>query len=187
MLAAFLSLHAFFTAPPDRVAKPLLCLGLFLGLGIATKWNAAYASTLIGLAVVARALAVAVEARRNPELHGAWRAHLVWIPVGLILLPASVYLLAYVPFFLHGYTWANFVELQRQILSYHAHLKAKHPYQSFWWQWPLTLRPVWYHVQYGAGTLANIYANGNPILYWAFLPAVMALCRSARSRWPLGW
>jgi dolichyl-phosphate-mannose--protein O-mannosyl transferase len=34
------------------------------------------------------------------------------------------------------------------------------------------MRPVWYHVTREAGSVAHVYANGNPFLYWAFLPAV---------------
>ena len=43
---------------------------------------------------------------------------------------------------------------------------------SAWWQWPLALRPVWYSVTYFPDRVAKSYANGNPALYWAFVPAV---------------
>jgi dolichyl-phosphate-mannose--protein O-mannosyl transferase len=32
-------------------------------------------------------------------------------------------------------------------------------------------------VSYSAGATANIYAQGNPLLYWAFVPAVLWLSR----------
>jgi dolichyl-phosphate-mannose-protein mannosyltransferase len=170
MMGALLCLHAYLRAPPERVRGPLLGTGLCLGLALATKWNAAYPAALIGLVAICRM----VEHWRGRN-SGALREHLLWVPVALVLVPAAVYLAAYIPFFLTGHDWAQFVELQRQIFYYHTSLKATHAYSSNWWQWPLALRPVWYYVEYGPGRIANIYAQGNPLLYWAFLPAVLWL------------
>jgi dolichyl-phosphate-mannose--protein O-mannosyl transferase len=154
------------------VRGDLLRLGLFLGLAIATKWNAAYPALFIGLVVLWRSARVIREA--NGDLRDRRvRAHLVWVPLGLGVLPVLVYMAAYVPFFATGHDFGQFVELQRQILRYHAHLQATHTYQSRWWQWPLTLRPVWYHTEQAPGTVANIYANGNTVLYALFVPAVV--------------
>jgi dolichyl-phosphate-mannose--protein O-mannosyl transferase len=66
--------------------------------------------------------------------------------------------------------------LHRQAFSYHTDLKELHTYQSHWWQWPLALRPIWYSVSYAGDTVAHVYANGNALLYWGFVPAVIALC-----------
>ena len=175
MLSALFAFHRYWTSPPRKVRAPLLWTGLFLGLAIATKWNAAYASALIGLAACGRMVALAHAARRSPETGGgaATGGHLLWIVTGLGAVPALVYLAAYIPFFLTGHDLSQFFELQRQIYSYHSHLKATHHYQSLWWQWPLALRPVWYHVSYAGERIANIYAQGNPILHVTFLPAVL--------------
>jgi dolichyl-phosphate-mannose--protein O-mannosyl transferase len=180
MMGALLCLYAYLVAPADQVRRPLLLTGVCLGLAIATKWNAAYPAALIGLVAVCRALdlwrlgRVGSSAGRQEDRAGL-RQHLLWVPLGLVVVPAAVYLAAYIPFFLTGHDWPQFVELQRQIYSYHTSLKATHGYQSQWWQWPLALRPVWYHVRYSAGATANIYAQGNPLLYWAFIPAVLWL------------
>ena len=178
MLGALLALHRYLTAPPDRVRGPLLGLGLLLGLAIATKWNAAYAATLVGLIVLGHLLRLGWITRQEgttTEARAGFREHLVWVPVGLAAVPLAVYLLSYVPFFATGQGWSQFVELQRQMYSYHSNLDATHPYQSWWWQWPLTLRPVWYAGGGSDGMVANTYANGNPFLYWAFLPAVFSV------------
>lgn len=172
MLGAFYALHGYLTSAPERVRGPLLRLGLFLGLAIATKWNAAYASLFIGLVVLGRGVLLYLRSGRSLRDDGV-RAHLLWVPVGLVALPALVYLAAYVPFFVTGHDVGQFVELQHQILRYHTHLQATHTYQSRWWEWPLTLRPVWYSVVHAHGTAANIYANGNTVLYCAFVPAVV--------------
>lgn len=172
MLAAFFALHGYLTSPPERVRGPLLRLGLFLGLGIATKWNAAYASLFVGLVVLGRCAKVYVDSGLNLRNNGV-RAHLLWAPLAIVALPVAVYFAAYGPFFLTGHDFGQFVELQRQIFRYHTHLQATHTYQSRWWQWPLTLRPVWYYSTRTAQTVANIYANGNTVLDALFVPAVI--------------
>jgi len=95
-----------------------------------------------------------------------------------VLLPAVIYLAAYIPFFLTGHTFGQWFELQKQIAWYHSHLKETHPYQSQWWEWPLTLRPVWYSVDYQKGRMAHVYANGNLFLYVLFVPAVIGAVAS---------
>ena len=192
MMGAFLCLYGYLTSPPHRVSWPLVGTGAFLGLAIATKWNAAYPAALIGILVLWRVYRLWRPTRATP-LHGrgvrdagaGLREHLVWIPIGLIVVPLAVYLAAYIPFFLTGHSFSQFIELQTQIYYYHTHLQERHGYESSWWQWPLVLRPVWYHGGYAPGATANVYAQGNPVLYWAFVPAVLWLSlRWWRSRDP---
>jgi dolichyl-phosphate-mannose--protein O-mannosyl transferase len=170
MMVALLHFHRYWTAPPERSGSRLAMVGLFLGFAIATKWNAAYASVLVGLAALARTVWLA----RRPEA-GAKVAvrHLGWVALALGVIPAVVYLFAYVPFFRAGHDFKEFVELQRQIWIYHHKLTETHAYQSRWWEWPLVLRPVWYHVTRTGDTIANVYAQANPILHWALLPAMV--------------
>jgi dolichyl-phosphate-mannose--protein O-mannosyl transferase len=40
----------------------------------------------------------------------------------------------------------------------------------------LAWKPVWYWVGYHDTTQARIYANGNPFLFWAMVPAVFWVC-----------
>lgn len=64
---------------------------------------------------------------------------------------------------------SHFHELHRQILNYQTTLEATHTYQSRPWQWFLNLKPVWFYVEYssaGPDTVSNIYALGNPALFW---------------------
>jgi dolichyl-phosphate-mannose--protein O-mannosyl transferase len=183
MMLALLQFHRYWTSPPERAGRRLLGVGLFLGLAIATKWNAAYASGLIGLIAAARAFSFSYRPAAGGIL--ATLGHLAWVVVGLMVVPLAMYLLAYVPFFLVGHNLKDFIELQRQIYAYHSHLTATHAYQSRWWQWPLVQRPVWYHVSRFENATANIYALANPILHWALLPAmVWAMVWWARRRDP---
>jgi dolichyl-phosphate-mannose--protein O-mannosyl transferase len=176
-LATLLSLYGFLTSRADRIAPALLRTGLFLGLALATKWNAAFLAVFTGLTVLYHSWVSARGARElsRAAARSVWRAHLIWVPVSLVLVPALVYLAAYIPFFATGHDWDQFIELQRQTFFYHAHLEEIHSHQSRWWQWPLALRPVWYSVTYAGDTLAHIYANENLLLYWCFVPAVIAL------------
>ena len=163
-LAALLSLHDYLERPAGTAAWPIARTGLLLGLALATKWNAAYLSLACGIVVLAR------EARLGR------RGNLASIPLGLALAPVAVYVAAYVPFFASGHGIAEWIELQKQIYYYHTRLEATHPWSSSFWQWPLAVKPVWYWVSHlDDGRVANIYAAGNPVLYWGFLPAVLAL------------
>jgi dolichyl-phosphate-mannose--protein O-mannosyl transferase len=107
--------------------------------------------------------------------------------VSLILIPLVIQFLVHLPFFLAGFNLADFVDLQRARLSARepglvpATLNTdgtwNHPYASRWWEWPLALRPMWHSTIPVGDKIAVTYANGNPLLYWAFLPALAWLCR----------
>jgi len=134
-------------------------------------------ATLIGVLIAFQLYKLFVVTPAPSEARGAGAGagllqHLIWVPLGLVALPLGVYLLSYVPFFLAGHTVEQLIELQRQMYYYHANLVATHAYASKWYQWPFAWKPVWYSVSYGQDVASYTYANGNPFLYWAFLPAV---------------
>ncbi len=260
MVCAFIAFYAFLTAPPARVRMPLLLLGLFMGLAIATKWNAVYPAVLLGgvalwrtyalMPMPTRRIVIALAAlvtlagvivfpllrtgsgliivlivaallvwqvvvqlvapgqgasagRGRPtwidragalfnaprrlsaenRASGALTQHLIWVPVGMVVLPLALYLASYIPFFAMGHTIDQLRELQWQMYYYHSHLVATHPYASKWYEWPAVWRPVYYAQTLGAdGISANTYANGNPLLYWLYLPATLYVT----VRWWLG-
>jgi len=175
MLCAFSSLYRYLRARPDNVRLSLLFTGCLLGAAIATKWNAGFPALFIGLVILGRAALVARDFWQAPtESHRkALRQHLVWVPVGLVACPVVVYLFSYIPFFLVGNGWADFIELQKQIFLYHTGLEATHPYFSQWWEWPLAIRPVWYAVDRFGDLSARTYAGGNPVLSWLLVPSVL--------------
>lgn len=90
-----------------------------------------------------------------------------------LLLPPIIYLLSFTHYFLIGYKWADFVELHKQIWWYQTNLKATHTYSSSWWSWSLNLYPIWYFVDYGKNTIANIFASGNSALFWIGTIAIL--------------
>ncbi|MBI4035479.1 phospholipid carrier-dependent glycosyltransferase [Candidatus Daviesbacteria bacterium] len=120
-------------------------------------------------------------------LSSKWAAvysYLIFIPLLLyskqyrfigyfIIIPPIIYFLSYLPFFLLGHSPTQFIQLQQQMWWYHTSLKATHDYTSPWWSWPLNLYPVWYFVDYQKERVANIFASGNPILFWVGSIAVI--------------
>lgn len=134
--------------------KKYILSALFMGIAMATKWPGIYLALMyFPILLYQRKL-----------------KHLIYF----ILIPPAIYLLSYTHYFLMGYGWDNFVELHRQIWWYQTHLKATHNYSSPWWSWPLNLYPVWYFVEYQKNNIANIFASGNPVLFWAGTIAVIA-------------
>ncbi len=109
-----------------------------------------------------------------------------WIGAALAVIPLLVYFLAYVPYLQlghniagpdagPGYGW-SLEELHAQMFGYHFGLQAGHAAASPWWSWPLDLKPVWFYGHdFDGRTVGVIYNGGNPILFWAGVPAIAVL------------
>lgn len=127
-----------------------------LGLAAATKW-----STLWFLPI----LVVAHLAQRK-KIFDLRIAYFFTIPV-------LIYLASYIPMFLAGHDLVHFWGMQKQMWWYHSGLEATHPYESKWWTWPIMSRPVYlYQLDNNDGLLGNIYAMGNPMVFWFGLVSV---------------
>ncbi len=126
--------------------KKFLLSSIFLGLAISGKWAAVYTYLIIVPLIL---------------LYHKYLQILYFIAV-----PIIVYLIIYIPFFLQGHGLEQFIHLQQQMWWYHTNLKATHGYSSPWWSWPLNLYPVWYFVDYQKNNIANIFASGNPVIFW---------------------
>ena len=133
--------------------KKYLFSFIFLGLSFASKWAAVY---LFGVYLIL--------------LIKEQKFKYILYCISTILI---VYAISYIPYFLLGYTPNQFIELQKQMWWYHTNLKATHDYASPWWSWPLNLYPVWYYVDYTGDYVANIFASGNPIVFWLGTGAIL--------------
>lgn len=118
-----------------------------------------------------------------------------------LLLPAAVYLASWMGWFLSNgqyaydhdtyvhagqswlaHDWAvlhGWWKYQHEIWHYDVTLHAAHPYLSRPWGWLLLERPVAYYYQTPAGCGASSCAQeilgiGNPALWWAAIPALVA-------------
>ena len=175
---------------------PLALSGVFLGLAGAVKWIGFFAA--FGLALLfllsriteARAHRVHLEDQFLPpeqEKAAKRRWFLMYVlltclvcVVLFIVIPAVVYTLSYLPVprnddtkpFL---TWV--IDSQQSMFTYHKGVTAPHPYYSFWYEWPLNIRPIFF---YDASLLAApldeaIASFGNPIVWWSGLVGLMAI------------
>ncbi|MDR7556467.1 MAG: phospholipid carrier-dependent glycosyltransferase [Armatimonadota bacterium] len=152
----------------------LYAAGIAAGCAMATKWTAV--PPLLGLAVL-------VALVRGRAVLAAVRADAWALVVALGLVPAGIYLLTYVPYLRVGHTLGDVLAVQRWMLAFHVGLTQGHPYQSAWWSWPLLLRPIWYDYREVAPELARgVLAIGNPVVWWAGLPALLAAAVAAARR-----
>ncbi len=157
----------------------LLLSGAAIGCAIATRWSSLYAWA----ALIAFLLLHRFATRR-------WSGAPLWtVPLAgaLLILPAAIYLLSYIPYALQGpgtlaeklftpdhnaHGWGKVIRQQFEMWDYHAHLQATHGYNSPWWSWPLMLRPVWYYFEGADGVIRGVWCVGNGPLWWASAPAL---------------
>jgi len=127
---------------------------LALGFAASAKWSVMWFMPILGVAFLI------TRRKLSPGL--------VWF---VILVPV-VYLVSYIPMFLTGHGFDIFEGVQKQMWWYHTRLDATHPYTSLWWSWPFMVRPIWLYTsgvnftEGGREMIANIYAMGNPVVFW---------------------
>ena len=180
----------FFTDGLSKTLRPLALSGVFFGVGAASKWICFYAGA--GLAVLffvslgtryreySEALADGTKSERKAT--GVFFQYalktLLWCVLFFIIVPVTIYFLSYTPYYIYeagqrtgSYGLSDMVKTcwsyQDFMFSYHSGLNATHPYQSSWWQWPFTLRPMWYAFSSSAnGQISTLTASGNPAVWW---------------------
>ena len=181
--------------PRRSAVIDIVIAGILLGLGLASKWAAAY--TLGGVFVLSVGVTAFAYERGRPGtggpldlLAGRGRSAALLF-ASFAVIPLIIYVATYASWFggkTAPYGW-NLWELTQQMYWYHSSLTAPHCAGSPWWSWPLDLKPVyWYFGASGGGANGYIYDAGNIVLFWAALPAAaltVALAIRARS-WPLG-
>jgi dolichyl-phosphate-mannose-protein mannosyltransferase len=180
-----------------------LAAGIFLGLAVATKWNAAW--YIVGFA----ALFVAWEigARRAAGLksfvRGAFR-ETVWLPLTFLAVPLAVYIASWSGWFAtstgydRDYAQAHGVhtpvisalyslyEYHREAIGFGLGLSTSHPYQSQPWDWLLVTRPVAFYAQCYTGPATyqacpkgqvaweqEVLALGTPAIWWGSMLALL--------------
>ena len=180
----------------------LLLTGIACGLAIAAKWIALAATASIIFFLVARPLMRWVGLtvgegerawrwglnRERSILPGGARAGLYvgTAALAFIAFPLVIYVASWFPFFLRGqfHSLGDLVRYNQWAYTYHATLTATHPYGSTWYSWPFLNRPVAYYYEAtglgvdtssGSPLVAGMVDLGNPIIWWASIPAVLAL------------
>jgi dolichyl-phosphate-mannose-protein mannosyltransferase len=180
----------------------LLLTGAVLGVAISSKWICLAALGSIGFWLVARPLWRGLQLRHGQLSWSpppGWKlpgtvspsAYALTLIGALAILPAAIYMASWIPFFymsgpFHFSSVSDIFNYQAEIYRYHATLTATHPYGSPWYSWPFLKRPVAYYFQgdgLGIDTLsgsgqplvAGITDLGNPLIWWASIPALISL------------
>lgn len=141
---------------------------LALGLAAASKWSFVWFLPILGVSFLAL--------RRKFTLSLAF----------YFILPPLVYVASYLPMFTSGHGWDIFIGVQKQMWWYHTGLDATHAYTSPWWSWPLLKRPIWLYTSGNMDRVRNIYAMGNPLIFWTGILSVIytaylaILCKSKK-------
>lgn len=160
-----------------KLLVPLGFSGISFGLGIASKWTGAYAGA--GLAVI---FFVSLLSHYREYKNGNLKAvifpkravALMLFCVGVfVVIPAIIYILSYIPFLkTEGVGIKGIWDNQLAMFNYHSDIEATHSFSSRWYQWPIIYRPVWYYSkELGETMRGGISAMGNPLVWWAGIPA----------------
>ncbi|HVA38272.1 MAG TPA: phospholipid carrier-dependent glycosyltransferase [Candidatus Dormibacteraeota bacterium] len=150
-------------------------LALALACVVDSKWNGFFTLFWVMLAL---AIVVSQRVWCRPAQWGNPRIPLDVIYAAFVVVGVSVYVLSYIPYFTLGHNLADLMGLQRQMFLYHDELKATHPYQARWWEWPIIWRPISYYYHDFGGPrhlVAEILALPNPVNWWFGLLSVPAM------------
>ena len=194
---------SFYDTPLWKTFLPLGACGVCMGLGIASKWTGVYAGAglaILFFAVLYRRYREYRYAKADPQGETAGISHsrilerfvpctrntVLFCLCFFVAIPAAIYLLSYLPFrdYSERGLFSRMLHNQTDMFHYHSTLEATHPYSSPWYQWPIIARPIWYFSGQPGETLREgISAFGNPLVWWAGIPAFLyMLWRFAKYR-----
>ena len=173
-------------APPSRIPSPVwrpwrFATGIALGAAIATKWSG-------GLALIAAGLLTLMWETTRRRSDGTDLPHALGraltresfgMMLALVVVPAAVYLAAYLPWFDHfGWSLGEWRHLQARMWDYHRTLEwfrpdpetgeisPSHPWLSHAWTWLPMRRPVLFFARYPGDGVRWITTIGNPAIFW---------------------
>jgi len=175
-----------------------LATGVMLGLGCGVKWSVIfYVPVFIALIYFWE-----VGLRKSVGARHPWRDatldEIGWI-IAMVALILVAYLTTWTGWFLGDTGWDrhwlrsqgksepfffgalyNLWHYHQEMLNFHTGLTSPHPYQSWPWQWLILGRPVAFYWSSdptcGTGKCASeILLLGTPVLWWSFIPALIAM------------
>jgi len=166
-----------------RRRRLLLVIGMVLGLCLGSKLYVPGITFLLVSAFVLFTLWRSQETTDGladePSSAAAEGMRFHWT-AGAALIMGSVsgmfYLASFMPHYALGW-WGGVADLlhyYKDVMWYENSVaSATHPYASPWWSWPLMLRPVAYWQNFPPhGNVALIWGGGNPLTWWAVVPAM---------------
>lgn len=183
--------YNFYDTELKKTFIPLGLCGITMGISWACKWTGIYSSAglcIIFFAQMVKRFREYIYANNNikGETDGIEHRYIVenfynkfWKTIGFcciffIVVPAIIYTLSYIPFndgTDRGLV-ARMLQAQKTMFDYHSQLVDEHDFASKWYQWPVMYRPIWYYDGTYSDTLREgISAFGNPLVWWAGIPA----------------
>lgn len=180
----------FFVDGLRKTLKPLALSGLFFGMGAACKWTGIYAGAGLAVLLFGSLIARYLEfARVNAQGSEAEKARVrdywtlatktaLWCVLFFIVVPFAIYFAAYTPYYIYesgqnahyglSGMLRTFWKYQNFMYDYHSNLNATHPYQSSWYSWPFTVKPMWYFFNsyISQSRISTLSASGNPAVWW---------------------
>lgn len=182
---------SFYNVGVKKTLYPLFMSGLFFALGIATKWQGAYAG--IGLAVLffmslgrrwREYKFACASTKKDDRLQRVVQQFkpmaiqtLLFAVLFFVVIPGIIYFLSYIPAMDTPSTGLKFFFTnQTSMFNYHSGLDATHPYGSQWWSWPLDIRPLYSYTAKSdflpEGMSMGMASFGNPLVWWMMVPAL---------------
>ena len=182
-----------------KTLKPLALSGLFFGIGAACKWTSIYAGAGLAILLFGSLISRYLDYRQvNARDNDADKAKvaefwpmaiktLLWCMLFFIVIPFTIYFASYTPYYIYesgqtaGYGVADmfktFAHYQQFMYHYHSTLVATHPYQSSWYSWPFTVKPMWYYFNsyIAPDQVSTLSASGNPAVWWVSSIGAVAL------------
>jgi len=157
----------------------LIAFTLLLGALVASKWYGVMAYGVSFIVIAAVWLQRYWREGKPKRWGNPYGFRLDLSIAAIVFLSMSLYVCVWIPDFFRHIEIKNLGDLvyrQYTMFEYHDTLKATHPYQSSWWQWPLDLRPIayyWKDLRTGLNTsnsnaccVAEIISLPNPLILW---------------------
>ena len=172
----------------DHRLRDLALSGIAFGFGAASKWTCLYAGAGLGILWLEHWIRTLWEERGGCLCR--FIRNVLFCVVFFVLIPGLIYYLSYLPYgvaqnaplFSRDYT-RIVLENQSFMFSYHANIKAEHPYSSRWYQWILDIRPILYYLDYFPNNRrVSIAAFVNPMVCWGGLLSNLVLLFMAVGR-----
>jgi dolichyl-phosphate-mannose--protein O-mannosyl transferase len=163
----------------------LIAFTLLLGALVASKWYGVMAYGVSFIVIAAVWLQRYWREGKTKRWGNPYGFRFDLSVAAIVFLSMSLYVCVWIPDFFRHIEIKNLGDLvyrQYTMFEYHDTLKATHPYQSSWWQWPLDLRPIayyWKDLRAGinvnnsnACCVAEIVSLPNPLILWLGLICV---------------
>lgn len=154
-----------------KTLVPLGLAGIFMGLGVASKWTGAYAGA--GLAVIFFS-ALYLKYKKG-EITTKNILNTVYFCLGaFVIVPVLIYAISYIPFIrANNGGFYDIIQNQIDMFSYHGNtvVSSTHQFSSQWYKWIINYRPIWYYSGTNGALSENISAFGNPVVWIAGLLA----------------